>query len=75
MVRKIILLSKENSDTPEVNNTRPIVILPSITKVFELSILENLKKIVYKQGFILNNQRGFTPNKSTTENIYDLFQL
>ena len=75
MVGKIILLSKENSDTPEVNNTRPIAILPSIAKIFELSILENLEKIGYQQGFISNNQRCFTPNKSTTENIYDLFQF
>ena len=75
MISKIILLSKENSDTPEVNNTRPIAILPSITKVFELSILENLEKIGYQQRFISSNQRGFTPNKSTTENIYDLFQF
>ena len=28
MVSKVILLSKENSDTPEVNNTRPIAIFP-----------------------------------------------
>ena len=28
MVSKIILLSKENSDTPEVNNTRPIPYFP-----------------------------------------------
>ena len=41
-------------------NTRPIAILPAITKVFEFSILRNLERIFYEQSYISNNQREFT---------------
>ena len=56
-------------------NTRPITILPAITKAFELSILRNLEKIVDEQSYISHNQRGFTSKKSTIENIDDLFDF
>ena len=60
MKSKIVLISKENNNTPEIMNTRPIAILPPITKAFELSILRNLEKIAYEQSYISHNQRGFT---------------
>ena len=75
MKSKIVLISKENNNTPEIMNTRPIAILPVITKAFELSILRNLEKIAYKQSYISHNQRGFTSKKSTIENIDDLFDF
>ena len=56
-------------------NTRPIAILPAITKAFELSIIRNLEKIAYEQNYISHNQRGFTLKKSTIENIDDLFDF
>ena len=75
MKSKIVLISKENNNTPEIMNSRPIAILPAITKAFELSILKNLEKIAYEQNYISHNQRGFTPKKSTIENIDDLFDF
>ena len=72
MRSKLILISKEENNSPEVHNTRPIAILPSITKAFEISIISNIEEIAYKQGYISENQRGFTPRKSTSINIEDL---
>ena len=75
MKSKVVLISKENNNTPEIMNTRPIAILPAITKAFELSIIRNLEKIAYEQNYISHNQSGFTPKKSTIENIDDLFDF
>ena len=74
MKSKLILLSKETNNTPE-KNTRPIAILESITKVFEVSILGNLVKVVFLHNYLLNNQRDLTPKKSTVDNINDLFNI
>ena len=45
MVSRLILISKTSDEYPEVKNTRPISILPSITKMFETSIMHNLEKV------------------------------
>ena len=75
MQSKLILISKEENNTPEIQNTRPIAILPLIAKAFELSIIGNIENIAYKQEYISQSQRGFTPNKSTTTNIQDLLKF
>ena len=75
MQSKLILISKEENNTPEIQNTRPIAILPSITKAFEVSIIGNIEDIEYTQGYISLSQRRLTPNKSTTTNIQDLLKF
>ena len=75
MTSKIVLISKENNNNPKVQNTRQIAILPSITKAFETSILINLEKVAFEDKYISENQRGFTPKKSTSDNIVDLFNF
>ena len=57
---RLILVSKEKNKVPKIENTRPISILLSITKVFEVVIFGNLEDIAYQQGYISRNQRGFT---------------
>ena len=42
MISRLLLISKTKDEYPEINNTRPISILPTITKMFEASILHNL---------------------------------
>ena len=74
MKGKLILLSKDKSDSPTIENTRPITILPAITKLFESSILYNLKNIT-KSILFCKNQRGFTKGKSTLDNIKDVLRL
>ena len=75
MKSRLILFSKENNSTSNEENSRPISILPSMTKAFEISILSNLEQVAYKQGYISTNQRGFTPNKNTISNIDELLHL
>ena len=75
MWSRIIPKSKENNNTPSIENTRPIAILPSITKAFELSILGNLEKIDYENEHISKNQRGFTPRMNTCINLSNLFDF
>ena len=74
MKAKLILISKEDTEYPEIENTRPISVLPTITKIFELSILHYLEEAV-KSGIFWRNQRGFMKGKSTTNSIYDLFEI
>ena len=38
MKAKMILISKDGSRHPKIDKTRPISVLPVITKIFELSI-------------------------------------
>ena len=49
------------------------IYIPSITKIFEYSILHNLEKITLSSIFS-KNQRGFTKGKSTLDNIRDIIQ-
>ena len=72
---RLILLSKEKNKVPKIENTRPISILPSITKVFEVASFGNLEDIAYRQGYISMNQRGFTPKMNTISNINDLLDF
>ena len=74
MHAKLILISKDDTETPVIEKTRPISILPSITKIFEYSILHNLEKITQSPIFS-KNQRGFTKGKSTLDNIRDIIQF
>ena len=39
----LILLSKTNQEYTDIKSIRPISILPSITKLFEISIIHNLE--------------------------------
>ena len=43
IISKLVLISKTNQEYPEINYTRPINILPTITKMFESSIVHNLE--------------------------------
>ena len=71
MSSKLILLSKNYQEYTDINNIRPISVLPTITKLFETSIIHNLEKVT--DSIIFNkNQRGFCKGKSTLNNIHDL---
>ena len=74
MEAKLVLLSKDNSHYPPIEWTRPISILPAITKIFELSIMNNLIKAIDSKLFN-RHQRGFVKGGKTTENIIDLLKF
>ena len=71
---RLILISKDKSDSPTIERTRPILILPAITKFFEYSSLHIFENIVQSNKFC-KNQRGFTKEKSTLDNIKDVMSL
>ena len=71
---RLILISKDDTEYPEISKTRPISVLPTITKIFELSILHYLEDAV-KSILFCENQRGFIKGWSTVNNISDLFQI
>ena len=71
---RLILISKDNTKNPVINDTRPVTILPAITKFFETTILHNLEKAT--KSIIFNkNQRGFTKGKSILDNIRDVISI
>ena len=72
MARKLILLNKEKNNHPLIENTRPITILPSITKMLELSIIHNLEKWIYEDKLIIWNQRGLMKGLGTKINIMEV---
>ena len=74
MKAKLILLSKNNTDCPEITRVRPISILPVVTKLFELSILDILVKATDSENF-MKTQRGFMKGHSTLDNIKDLLDF
>ena len=74
MEGRLVLISKDKTDIPKINDTRPITILPAITKIFETSILHNLEQVTTYPAYS-KNQRGFTKGMSTPDNIKDVIKL
>ena len=58
MKARLVLISKDNTKFPTIDKTRPINILPAITKLFELSLLNKIYKLTESRNFN-RNQRGF----------------
>lgn len=70
---KIILKGKDK-DKKQLNSYRPISLLPTMSKIFELIILERIK-IIYKDSNLANdNQYGFKKGKSTEDAISHLIR-
>ena len=66
---KIIPLSKQNTEYPDVGQIRLIAILPAISKVYEKCILRRLDDEITALGGLHPSQTGFTKGKSTLHNI------
>ena len=62
MIAKLILFCKDGSNTPTIDKIRPIGVLTAITKLFELSIINKLKKWIKSPNFN-KQQRGFIKGK------------
>ena len=61
---KVIPLYKKDDNT-KMSNYRPIVLLPSISKIFEKVILPQLRKYLDENNLICEKQYGFRKNHST----------
>jgi hypothetical protein len=71
MKGRLILLSKERSEFPTIDRTRPISVLPAIIKLFESSVLHNFEKATSLPVFS-KSQMGFMKGRSTLHNINEL---
>jgi len=72
-VSKIIPIYKKGSKT-DLNNYRPISILPVVVKVFENVIKSRLLKYFEKFNLLSSSQYGYRPGRSTTSAIMDMIE-
>lgn len=73
---KIIPVFKKG-DKLEVNNYRPVSLLPCIGKILEKLLYTRVMKFLSKQEILSDNQYGFRPGSSTeiaATNMVNLFQ-
>ena len=54
---KLVLINKEGKSIPNVENGRAMSMLSTITKAFEVVIINNLEKYIWTV-FLSENQRG-----------------
>ena len=76
MRAKTVLLSKEEGNQfPAFGKCRVIAILPILTKLFEICILDKLRMELELKAPIHKKQRGFVQGGSTIQNLADLYKL
>ena len=75
MSGRLILLNKESNKYPQIENARPITILPAITKIFELSIMNNTEKWIYTDKLLNRNQRGSIKRMNADINIQEVIEF
>ena len=69
---KIIPILKANSKQ-EINNYRPISLLPTFNKIFEKLMYRRVFDFLHKNDVIFEHQFGFQRNKSTNQAILDIY--
>lgn len=70
-ITKVIPIPK-NGVSKELNNLRPISLVPIISKIFETILKCQITSHLEKHNFFYNNQFGFRNNKSTNDAITHL---
>ena len=66
---KIVAINKPGKDANNVANYRPIALLPTITKVTNTAILENIQLIIEKYQLLPSTSFGFRKNRATTSAV------
>ena len=74
-VAKIVMLPKPGKDPTIPDNLRPISLLPTLGKLLERIILENLKKEIFDKRVIPDYQFGFRNSHSTSLQLARLIDL
>lgn len=72
-IAKVIPVLKKG-DPKNVENYRPISILPTLSKIFEKSINQQLQEYFESQKLFYNRQYGFRQNHSTELAVLDLIE-
>ena len=57
----------KTGDRNEMNNYRPISVIPVLAKVFECIVCDQLFEYVEKNKILNEEQAGFRPNRSTQD--------
>lgn len=70
---KVSPLHKKN-DRKDMNNYRPITLVPIISKIFEKAMHKRITNFFDKHSIIAEEQNGFQRNKSTTLAAYSLIK-
>ena len=70
-IAKVIPIHKTGS-TENVNNYRPISVLPIFSKIFEKCLYNRLLNFLNQCNILSNSQYGFRPGHSTSSALADL---
>jgi hypothetical protein len=73
-VAQIILILKPREPPNELTSYRPISLLPTASKVFEMLLLKRLLPVVENNRLMPNNQFGFRQRHSTIEQTHRIVQ-
>ena len=68
----IIKLLYKTNDKQQINNYRPISLLPQISKIVEKISFNRLSKYIFKHNIINKNQYGFVPRSNTTISLLNI---
>lgn len=75
MKGKIKPIYKNNGDSSDPNNYRPITILSCLGKLFTALLSERLNAFLDESGILCENQAGFRKRYSTSDHIFVLHAL
>ena len=67
--RATIIPIFKKGEKDNMNNYRPIALLPVMSKIFEKVINERITKVLDERGYIDENQYGFRKKHSTEDAI------
>lgn len=65
----------KSGDKREMSNYRPISLMSSISKIFEMILKERINKFASKYNIISDNQYGFREGRSTSDAVANLTNL
>ena len=72
-IASILPIHKKNDPT-NIENYRPISILPLLSKIFEKTMHTRLLDFLFRQGILSEHQFGFLPGRSTELAILELVE-
>lgn len=68
----VIPIQKNNKPIAELNEFRPIALLPTISKIFEKIICNRLQTICSNEQLVPRNQKGFQRGMNVEDNVLEL---
>ena len=71
---EVVTIPKQGKYPMFPQNRRPISLLSFLGKIYEMILLERLKKVVFTNNLIPDEQFGFMPGCSTTHQLTRLME-